>query len=357
MRLLSTRSLFVTATILLGLAGADAPGQETPIARERRLLKGTWTLVSLQDDGENYGPELIREKIAADGRITIGDRLYKFTGALDGKPRTYAYRLEVQKDPKGIELIDESDEVMRGIYAFVGDQLVICVRRESDIDAPPIRELSAPPGSGTMLMTLRIVPAEVLAQEAKDREEAEANRFHERRTVLSRDPQSEPRPQPTTAPAAVAAPSIEPPPAREADEVASPAPAQAQPGRPSIVVMTDPALPASTPSARDLAISKMLVGTWTHTDSRGSVMAQYNDNGTFKTTRRWNTTSDHFVSGPTTSVGTWYYEGGYVTTHVGASTDPKMVGQALRRRVHSVGEQSVTVIDTLGRIVQDTRVR
>lgn len=344
-------------TVFLGTVAGTASGQETPIVREHSLLRGTWSLVSLEDNGNILGPDVIREKLIADGRITIGDRLCQFTGALDGKTHTYAYRLEVDREPKGIELIDESDGVLRGIYAFLGDQLVICVHRG---DEPRVSsELAAPAGSGDMLMTLQIVTAEVLAKEAKAKEEAEAERLHERRTALARDSERVHLASQTRAvepsPAQEAAAASQPPPPSSLSQPAQPMVMQTVPA--SIAVTTESAAPPKPVNPRNLAISKMLVGTWTYNDSRGSVVSRFNDNGTFKTTRRWNSASDQFVSGMTTSVGTWTYADGNVTSRISQSTDSKLTGQVITNRVHAIGEESFTLIDTLGRILHETRVR
>ena len=73
------------AGLAMGLAlaaGGVAAGQDdatpTPAAVERahQLFNGTWQVVELTDNGETLGLDLVRAKLARDGRVRFADRAW-----------------------------------------------------------------------------------------------------------------------------------------------------------------------------------------------------------------------------------------------------------------------------------------
>lgn len=295
------------------LASSLAQLGESDTKLEHSLLRGTWSLVSMQDNGDTYSGDMIRDKLASDGRLEIGDQIIRMVSPVTGNVRTMAFRLDVNRSPKVIELIETNDETMQGIFRFEGDTLQICVRRRSD-GSPPV-EFAAPEGSHNLLLTLRMVP----------------------RAQAQPTETSSVQPDPKAAEAEARRRDLED--ARRQAEAELEARQQKQ------------------DDARDLQVRRMLVGSWTHADPQGSVTTVLYNDGTFSSTRRWAQAANQVFQGSTTSAGTWTYARGIVTSKVTRSSDPQAVGQTLTTRVHSIGDQSVTYIDMVGRIVHGTRLR
>jgi hypothetical protein len=216
-----------------------------------------------------------------------------------------------------IEVIEPIDEVLRGVFKFEDDRLVVCLRRRSDGEVPA--DFNAPAGSHNMLIQLRMV-----------------------------DNSRKPAPS-----AGVVSPSSVAP-IRSAS-IQTPAVA-APTAAPAASAASDPAIDPIV-AARQLKIRTMLVGTWTHQDPQGTVTTALFNDGTFQSTRRWNDAAGQFLNGRTTSSGKWTYNRGYVSCTVDRSTDPEAVGQVIKNRVHSIGDQSVTYIDLVGRIQHGTRIQ
>ena len=78
----------------------------------------------------------------------------------------------MSKSPKAIELTNDADQLLKGIFKFDGDRLILCVREVSDGESPVAFE--AFEGSRNLMITLAMVPSEVLQKEKQAAEEAEA---------------------------------------------------------------------------------------------------------------------------------------------------------------------------------------
>ena len=72
-------------TLFLGTMGA-CPTITAP-ASSKSLLQGSWTMESMQDNGDSYSPQMIQQKLAKDGRVEIGNKLIRFTSPATGQER------------------------------------------------------------------------------------------------------------------------------------------------------------------------------------------------------------------------------------------------------------------------------
>ena len=128
------------------------------LRRAHELLAGNWDILSIVDDGEVLGPDLIRAKFAANGRVQIGTRSVAIVSPKSGERRLSAIRIDPSKTPSEVDVTTQFDEVLKGIYQFNGDQLVLCLAKRDDDDRPTV--FDAPTGSNDLLFRLKMATSE-----------------------------------------------------------------------------------------------------------------------------------------------------------------------------------------------------
>ena len=136
----------------------DQGPSESELRRAHELLAGNWDILSMTDDGEVLAPDLIRAKFAENGRVQIGTRNLAIVSPKGGERRLSAIRLDPSKTPSEVDVTTQFDEVLKGIYQFNGDQLVVCLAKRDDDDRPI--SFAAPAGSGDLLFRLKMAPAQ-----------------------------------------------------------------------------------------------------------------------------------------------------------------------------------------------------
>ena len=146
-----------------GAVAGDGLGSQKPstaeLERAHSLLAGTWGVVSIVDEGETIGEELIKTKLAEDGQIRIVNRSIEIVNPGTGDRRTLAFRVDPSKVPRQIDVISSDDRIVKGIYRIDEDSLAICIQQKDGEPRPASFE--APAGSGCML--LRMKPAKPAA--------------------------------------------------------------------------------------------------------------------------------------------------------------------------------------------------
>ena len=147
--------------LLMAVASMTAQDDRRPsdseIQRTHQLLAGTWNLVSVVDDGERLGAELIRQKVAADGNVVIADRSLQILNPETGARKQWMFRIDISQNPRRMDVITPDDRILHGIFKFEGDSLVICVPHHDDTKTATT--FDAPTGSGLMLLTMKTVAA------------------------------------------------------------------------------------------------------------------------------------------------------------------------------------------------------
>jgi len=138
----ATKTEIKTEPVLRSLGRRATEGE---LARDRDLLGGRWKILSIQDDGETLGSKLIREKIAENGVVRIGSRGLSIISPTNEHKRLWAYRIDPGPTPKEIDLITQFDSILKGVYTFEGDRLIVCVAKSEDDPRPT--EFQAPTGS------------------------------------------------------------------------------------------------------------------------------------------------------------------------------------------------------------------
>ena len=141
------------------------PG-EGQLRRAHELLAGSWDILSITDDGELLGPDLVRAKFAQNGRIQVGTRAVAIVAPKSGERRLSAIRIDPAKAPSEIDVTTQFDEVLKGIYRFNGDQLILCLAKGDGDDRPTVFE--APAGSNDFLFRLKMATPEPAAPQSGD---------------------------------------------------------------------------------------------------------------------------------------------------------------------------------------------
>ena len=140
------------------------PG-EGELRRAHELLSGEWEILGMTDDGEVLAPDLIRAKFAQNGKVQIGTRAVAIVSPKSGERRLSAIRLDPSKVPSEVDVTTQFDEVLKGIYQFNGDELVLCLAKRDEDDRPTT--FSAPAGSGDLLFRLKMAREERVPEAAK----------------------------------------------------------------------------------------------------------------------------------------------------------------------------------------------
>lgn len=144
---------------LVSTSSTVAPrASATELARAHEILAGPWDFVSVVRDGETYNQNLIRRKLAQDGQMVIGNRVFQVKAPESGEKRVSAFMINPSASPSQIDVISQLDAQMRGIYKIDGDELWLCLNRREDGERPTTFE--APAGSGNVLMHLRMAEEE-----------------------------------------------------------------------------------------------------------------------------------------------------------------------------------------------------
>jgi uncharacterized protein (TIGR03067 family) len=127
---------------------------ESQLRVDRELLAGNWDILSIQDNGERLASDIIRTKLAEDGRVKIGVRGISIVSPRSEEKRLWAYRIDPGQTPKQIDITTQFDTVLKGIYVFNGDELKLCIAKTEDLPRPTAFE--APSGSNQILYRLKM---------------------------------------------------------------------------------------------------------------------------------------------------------------------------------------------------------
>ncbi len=155
--------------LMLPLLAIPQIDDETPrrptaseLQRTHQLMAGTWSIVSVVDDGERLGAELIRQKVAADGNVIIADRSLQIINPETGARKQWMFRLNLSRTPRRIDVITPDDRILRGVFKFEDDDLLLCVPHHDETKVAD--GFDAPSGSGLMLVRLKTVASSSAAQ-------------------------------------------------------------------------------------------------------------------------------------------------------------------------------------------------
>lgn len=275
---------------------------EDDVRRSHELLTGTWDIVSITNDGDRLGPQLIKTKLAEKGQVRFGSRTSVYVEPRTGERRISALRIDPSKDPSQIDVTTRFDDVLKGIYKFEGDRLILCVAKHEEGERP--QDFDAPGGSDRMLYELRMA-----------------------------NPEEAPE---GPMPAAVPLEKIKPVPA--------PAPFAE-------------VVPAPAPSAADLqaqredTIRQMMLGSWLFSDRKGTLSVVFRPDGSFIATRTWAKAVKRLFEGrTTTSEGRWTFGSSYLNARVTRSMDPKLLNHGYNFYVESIGANSLVFRDSVGEV-------
>ena len=88
------------------------------------------------------------------GSRSARETLLRVVAPKSGERRLSAIRIDPSKAPSEIDLTTQFDEVLKGIYRFNGDELVVCLAKRDGDDRPTA--FDAPTGSNDMLFRLKM---------------------------------------------------------------------------------------------------------------------------------------------------------------------------------------------------------
>ncbi|WZP00908.1 TIGR03067 domain-containing protein [Isosphaeraceae bacterium EP7] len=272
----------------------DRASQFSPeVRRAHELLAGNWDIVSMVDDGDTMGSNLIRAKFAERNRIVIGTRTARLTSPVTGERRISAIQIDPTKSPSQVNVTDQFDQVLKGIYKFNGDHLNLCLAKSEDDDRPTGFE--APGGSNRMLFDLKMAPA-----------------------TPRPEPRKDPLPEITT-------------------EVV-----KARPMVKSVDSQVNERLIGSwkiTDRKGTLTFVIRPDGSFTATRAWRQAMKRL------------------FQGGDTTSSGRWSYTRGILTAEILRTTDFSLAGHVLYNTIHSIGDSSMVMRSDMGELVTATKLR
>jgi uncharacterized protein (TIGR03067 family) len=262
---------------------------ERELQRAHEMLAGNWTILSIVDNGEKLGPELVRAKFAESGRIHIGTRTASLIAPGTHERRVSALRIDPSRRPAEIDVTTRFDEELKGIYKFDGDRLFLCLAKHEE-DARPTA-FEAADGSDHALLELEMAKT------------------------------AAPRPDDSTPAAST-----------------TPAPERAKPHQ------TDA-------ERRDEEIRQKLTGTWSYVDRKGTLTVVLRADGSFETTRVWSKTLKRMIDGDTTTTqGRWNYLRGVLDARILSSTDPRLLGHTFTGWIQSVSSDSLVLRNLFGEL-------
>jgi uncharacterized protein (TIGR03067 family) len=137
------------------VVGSAAGGlREPPADAERAKLVGTWTVVSVEANGQKFPADAGRpfRFIFTADRATRkrGEQVESETG----------WRLDATRTPRWIDFTDPSGKETKtfpAVYELKGDELTLCFRTDVKKDAKPQRPMKfdGGAGSGQVLLVLK----------------------------------------------------------------------------------------------------------------------------------------------------------------------------------------------------------
>jgi uncharacterized protein (TIGR03067 family) len=303
------RMLSLVLPLLLGATpvGGDRRPTEREIEAAHEMLAGDWVIRSIVDDGQTLGPELIRAKFAQSGRIHVGTRTATRIIPGTGERRVTAIRVDPTQHPAEIDITTRFDEVLKGIYKFNGDRLILCLAKSEEDPKPT--DFTAADGSNRSLIELELAkPAPPPPPPTDD--DAEAIEAARRRDAEIQRRNDEAR--------------------QRAEEV----------------------------QRREEEARQRIVGVWEYSDRKGVMTLTFRSDGTFATVRSWSKPLKRMVEGGlTTSQGRWYYSRGVIDARVMASTDPRDLGHVYTGWIESVDSDTLVLRNLFGDLQTAQRLR
>ncbi|WP_406698224.1 TIGR03067 domain-containing protein [Singulisphaera sp. Ch08] len=430
----------ILLSLLISLPTLDDGGRtpsRTAVEEAHQLLAGTWTVLSVVDDGERIGADLIKQKLVANGEVDIFSQTIHIVSPETGEKKSWIFRLDISQSPHRIELITSDDRVLRGVYKFDNDTLIVCLpfydetKRADGFDAPvnsgllrlelkaKAKPLAVQPAakiaSVTPLDPPRATDAEIRRQhellsgdwtilsirnngddynaDLIRQKIAENNRLHigwqglyltnprtqEKQSYSMRlDPSRTPRTIDVTNKFDELLHGIY---RFEGDTLSIclnkreglPTPDQfdapsgshrvlyrlkmAPPMEPTTATVTTTPPPRTDEAAEQRErVRKLLVGSWSYTDSKGTVTTVLQSDGSFVFTRVRNR-KRLFEPLTVTGWGTWNFSGNLLNVTINRSTDILLARRSYVARIQSIGESTMVASDIFGELQNFKRLR
>lgn len=280
-------------------------------------IQGSWKAVGLVDQGLTVAPENIRDELAKYAQLDVEGNKIKFISPATNELRVLTFSLDSAAEPKAITLVNEQDQIVKGIYRIKGDQLEVCLAAPDAKDRP--LRFESTDSNKTMFVTLRSLNTEP--------------------TEISPIPDTAVQPVTKTTVQTVTKTVVAP---------TSPAPAQTTPARKLQVEMLD-----------DAQLAKRVTGSWKYLDRDSDVLVTLNGDGTFSLIREFNSIARAIFAPEARSSGTWSVEDGRIVVKVTAAWGPdkrRKINQVASYRVNTISSRDLVMISVTGELIRAVRV-
>lgn len=146
---MTSRSL-LSALLLLCVAADGRRDEET--RKDLKRIQGTWAFVLIEEEGRRKSQ---RELKGMEDRLYWTFKGYDLMRNLGDEPARGKFTLDATKQPREIDLFDYAGKgkTIRGIYAFEGEQLRICLGSGKSGERP--QTFASPPKSGQVHFLLK----------------------------------------------------------------------------------------------------------------------------------------------------------------------------------------------------------
>jgi uncharacterized protein (TIGR03067 family) len=149
------KSRFLLSVLVLCFVAADG-SKDDETKKDRKKLQGTWAFVTIEEDGFKKSQ---RELKGMEDRLNWTFTENVLVRNLGMELAKGGFRIDATKQPKEIDCVDYAGKksIVRGIYAFEGDQLKIFLGSVKGGERPKTFGAKPKSGQASFLMKRHVV--------------------------------------------------------------------------------------------------------------------------------------------------------------------------------------------------------
>ena len=275
------------------------PKQDGLFADER--LQGKWKVIALVDQGIEVAPENIRDELAKYAQLDVEGSKVKFIAPGSNELRVLSFSIDPATVPSAITLVNEHDQVIKGIYRVDGDKFEVCLGAPDAADRPIRFESTAT--NRSLFLTLK---------------------------SLNPAPLSDPVATVAQVPETKSATALEPA------------------NRQLYVEALD-----------DTQLAQRVAGSWRYRDRDSDVLVTLNPDGTFSLIREFTQIAKMIFHPESRTSGRWNVEDGRIVVKVTAAWGAdkrKRLNQVASYRINTISATEMIMISVTGELIRATRV-
>ena len=268
-------------------------------------LQGSWQAVGLMDQGITIAPENIRNELAKYAQLDVEGNRVRFIAPSTNELREFTFTLDTEVNPRAITLVNDQDQVIKGIYRIDGDTFEVCLSAPDDKDRPV--RFASTATSRTMLLTLKSLTPAVSAAEVVP--------------VTTKELETKPIPAPT----------------------------------PTSVPNTNKLF---VEALDDAQLTRRVSGTWSYRDKDSVVLISLNGDGSFNLTREFTNLANRIFAPEAQTSGVWSVEDGRIVVRVTAAWGAdkrRRINQVASYRVNTISDREMIMISLTGELIRAVR--